>query len=781
MASMQRSPRSPVAPAPLLPEMKGEDPSQVESTLLTIEQFKWAILCCGNEVKGRDINVTPPSALLSQRKPEKIKGGRFNGSSSAPQAVEVAPSDAQLALKSLLQVMTLTAEEISQRTTEQRDAANAPHAPPSQMHNPSLLSLMGREGNNGVVDTSNRAKSINQSQYSASFQSLALSVNSTAPVPPSPNSTSTASTQQQLRLRSKKSQSKLVLAQATDAVLHPLSMEELVRLLVHILSVAPEQWIPWHLYDFFIRPQGRKYRDMIELLPTHSQRILRSILETIDGLVDYAVLTAMGQQQQLQQQQQQLKPFSKPRTTASTAAAAVVAALSGGNGSGMVTGENGNGASGLSSAAANGIRQQFSQAHLRSRSDATTVINKPGDELSIASLVAALTMPDSPSQVTFEPISKGDEGGEGFGEQIHQEAAVRARKRRVILDCLASLVFRPRKDMSSNLYGSDPLLNRDSKAMRQNLDPSAATDDRIKARRRYSYISGAAAIPAGPPSATIAMRMQASEKEYEAGLQAFENLVCAFEEECHPHKHSQSSHKPIRIETLVIPPALNGTTISDATGPSLSLPSSPIQVSGPNLLSALPPRQARSLTNRTASPDEVLTTVRSMSPQYSKPIPVDSLIHSRQDQQNNRIYHSIVESPTEISTGEILGAPPTPNDKPKQDPVADQKANPPREIPVTDTFNGVMSMNNNGQNIRPHSESARLRQKSEFSMSAPNFFSPPTSHVKRHRSPTILSATWSAWKGHLLVLEEEECVIGEGSDGDSQNEGGEGPQVQAGE
>ncbi|KAF8976638.1 hypothetical protein BGZ46_008109 [Entomortierella lignicola] len=732
-----RSPRSPTVSSPALSEKKSDDSSQAEPTLLTIEQFKWSILCCCNEIKSRvskqrsgsspvtnlpsystsDVNGTLPasqsqqasSATLTPRKFEKSKASR---NSAALQATDAPLSDVMLTLKSLLLVMSVPTEDMSQRAG-QRDSA--------QIHNPSLLSLMGG-GPAGVstssADTvaSDRARSINQmSQYSSSFHSLAPSVASTALITPSLHSTTSSSTPQP-RLRSKKSQSKIALVQATDAVLQPLTMEELVRLLAYTLSIAPEQWIPWHLYDFFILRQGQRYKDLIELLPTHGQRILRSILETVDALVDYAVMMAMSRQQQQQQQPQQLqlqlyKSFSKPKT----AAAAMVAAFGGGNGATL--GEYTNGPSGQSSALGNGLRQQLSHAHLRSKSEATNGANRSAIETAIANLVIALTAPESPSQLTFAPTTKSEEVGEGNGDSVPPEIAVRTRKRRATIDSLAGLVFRSRKDMSSSLYESESSPDRDVRATRPTLD-SVISEDKSKSKRRYSYaVSGAsgtltaAATTVAPSPATVSMRLQASEKEREAGLRAFENLLHAFEEEFHPLKNARSSSQTAKAEALAIATVFDANVTNNGARSSLSIPNSPIQDINPSLDPVLSPQQECFPPGPNTTLDAELAKNR---PEFPNTEP-----KQEKNEQVNKV-------------------------------LVDKRSS----LPVND---------NGRQLMKALSLPARPRPKSDSAMSPSNLSSPPASHITRSHS-TILSTTWSAWKGHLLVLEEEEFVIEDASD-----------------
>ncbi|KAF9436149.1 hypothetical protein BGZ76_004717 [Entomortierella beljakovae] len=818
-----------------------------------MDQFKWAIISCCNEIKSRvakqrlelaNIPVSlnsenvvaalqisqpqqqappPPAAAsvpFSQWMFEKSKGSKPNPG-PVSQGIESVPNDPRVVLNSLLQIISIPIEEMSQRTTAatngttttktttatgQHDPVNGyAHdstkssfyhvSPSSQTHNPSLHSLMGSAagGGGGADANSKRARSINQyPHFSASYQSLTPSVASTAPVSPSPNSSSSTQQQQQQqqpRLRSKKSQSKIARAQATDSVLQPLTIEELVWLLGFTLTVAPEQelWIPWHLYDFFIKPQGFQYKDLVGMLPTDSQWIIRSILETVDQLVEYAVMMAISQQKQqqnkLQPPQQQLHhQKSKSKTNAT---AAMVAVLGGG-------GEYNGG---------NGLRQQLSQAHLRSKSEANVAIgSKQSFESSMANLITALTAPDQASSATEN--AKMDNNNEIDLSQM-EYAAIRSRKRRVILDSLANLVFRSRKVGTS---GSEPPMDRESMLARQNLDASTPSEDRSKTKRRYSYaINGAngssAVSTTSGTSASLIMQARVSEMEREEGLRAFENLVTSFEKENQLKMAAKSFRKPVAVEALVIPAPIDTNVVSNVSGPSsVSLPNSPVHGNNPGFNSANHPRLARSLPSPVASPDaELATTVRSIpSSQRRKTDPLTNVVHLGQDQQNNRSHHNIVESLSEISNSGSLRVSPTSSaseplvskydDLEKvglevQDsnstndltiPAQDSTNNMTTATATTTTTTTVMSSVGNEELslIRPNSEPARQKPKANYITHSYTFSnstsSPASSSRHQKKVSTVLSATWSAWKDHLLVLEEEEFVIEDGSDVDGQ-------------
>ncbi|KAG0369984.1 hypothetical protein BGZ54_008169 [Gamsiella multidivaricata] len=797
-----RSPRSPLVLAPKPVEQKEEEPALVPGAALTIEQFKWTIICCCNEIKSR-VNKqrhelskgaqTPPSPNpevaasepAQQRKPERPKVGRFNGYSysSSSTTIEIPPKDPRSTLQPLLQVMALSVEETTGPRDGRRDvsayaqdssSASFYHGSPSQTQNQSLLSLMTVGAGNGSVGGDSalpkRTLSSNQpSHYSASFHSLAPSLVSSNASSPSYISTSSAAAYQQqqqrqqqqrqqqpARLRSKKSQSKLAVSQATDALLNPLSLEDLVGLFAYILSVAPEQWIPWHLYDFFIRPQGRRYRDLVELLPTQSQRILKSILETVDGLVDYGVMVTLAQRQLA-------LTSSKAGTLAS--------------GTGLASQTTG-GALG-SSLAVNGIRQQLSQVHLRSRSEACVTI-KSDAETSAKSLVMALTAQDP--VLTQVPVGPYDDG---TGDTVHVEAAVRTRKRRVIVDGLASLVFRSRQDVSTSFYGTVPAsVDRDS-MLRQTMD-AAAADERTKSKRRYSSAAYSAGAGFGPTATTLGMNVQTAEREREAGLKAFENLVLAFEEEYHPQKNAIFSRMMMTNRSVVSAAATESVM---STRPA-SMPTAMHVVANP-LGQAGPPRQARSLPSPIASPATELATVRSLSlPPWRKPAAGGSQIHLGQNQQNNRSHLSITESPAEPSSKGTR--PPLPSKPPITAPTAMENGSGAIQHHSSDQVSvGAVIRTDSTQSTNAPSpttsgkeddagaqlNSAPARTSPTSGPTAPAAPAPrpdpihiPGSFARSNSNVSAtLSATWSAWKDHLLVLEEEEYVIVDTSDSEPED------------
>ncbi|KAF9330863.1 hypothetical protein BG006_006215 [Podila minutissima] len=270
-----------------------------------------------------------------------------------------------------------------------------------------------------------------------------------------------------------------------EAIMGPMTVQDLVRLLSFILSIAPEQWIPWHLYDFFVRPQGRAYRDLVELLPTQSQRVLRTILATVDLLVDFAVAN----------EQQEMSPAHSNMSVSSA---------------GKVPG-----------------------VHPRSKSDAYEFSKDAmaGSEGSSFGSMAMRAFEQQPLDNSTDPGKRNTFGREiptatvsasaGSRDEILSQRmqAIRDLKRKAIIDSLSGLVFRSRQDVAVQLYGSSTSLNRDSTSF--NL-------------RRSS-------MPAAPRASTPAPA-QGSEQERASALLAFENLVSAYEDEYYPQR--MTTHAP---------------------------------------------------------------------------------------------------------------------------------------------------------------------------------------------------------------------------------------------
>ncbi|CAO3565237.1 unnamed protein product [Mortierella alpina] len=812
-ATSPRTPRSPMAIPPLHPvehpigSIKEADSESDDGTQLTTEQFKWAMVCCCNEIKSRVIRhrCTPiteaqarpcstteaatsviVSGSSSVRKADKNKSSRFGGNSSPSHAIEAAPKDSQVVMQGLLQVMvSLTDAENKIGSGDDGDSSSIHMAdsssslystpshppPPVISRNKSFLSLIGvgsasrHSSAAAAAAAPKRTRSITQLSHHSSFPSLVPSLST--PYSPYPS----AHQHQQLHhhqlpqqlhdrpkfLRSKKSQTKLALAQATDAILSPLSLEELVHLMAYTLTIAPEQWIPWHLYDFFVRPQGMKYRDLIELLPTQSQRILRSILETVDALVDHAVLIVVQHHQLQQQSRATEKVAPAPATTTTT--------------------DGGSGNSGV-----NRLRQQSSQVHLRSKSEiyAGSVHKASGGGRNesaggLSVITQAMTMAiTKPTASSPSPLDRTDGSGPGGEDLILHEVAIRARKRRAILDSLSGLVFRSRKDVTaSSVYGSEP-----TTSFAFNRDFNVA-EDRHKGKRRSSVaavasgFTGTRVTSTGTTAATQALHVQLSEREREAGHKAFENLVYAFEEEYHPHKPAAGSAVP----TLGGVGAETGSSFfTSALSQSHSAPAAGAMAAlqgrlGPNI-----PRQSRSLPTPLGPTIADMSAVRSLSlPPWRKHSSTVSLVQPSSVSSPTSPHHlqsqasslDPLQKSLTIPSGSVsASAPATPTEA--------------RAISLSitqaqlDHHTHPLSLPSESGSVAPTSASstgselawtgnARQRPLS-FPLGINTKQQGDSAGTSRRRSSARLSATWTSWKDHLLVLEEEEYVIGDTSE-----------------
>ncbi|KAG0257156.1 hypothetical protein BG011_004140 [Mortierella polycephala] len=761
-------------------------------------------------------------------------------------------------------------------------ASSFHHSPSVQSQNISILSLMGissLRGNStgGGTTTSKRTKSITQLSHFPSFYSLSPSLapapSSSASVNPSPSSSSRhqhpqhynsqhhsshpsqsrttsqqyqpAHSQQQQQqqqqqpqaqaqyqhprmLRSKKSQTKLAIVQATDAILNPLLLQDLVNLLAFTLSLAPDQWIPWHLYDFFVRPQGMKFKDLIELLPTQSQRILRAILETVDALVDYSVMVVV-QHHNMQQQQRQSFFASSPMTSASVT----------GNGAG------GDATTGISPFIRSPLRQQHSQVHLRGKNEAYTSINNEpgprsnnGSRYRTESIAMALAVLDPPLSESFNTMSSSGLPGNGDDTILH-EVTLRARRRRAILDGLSGLVFRPRQDqdtMGSNLYVSD-----------QQSGMTMGTDERSKGKRRGSIVIGGIGskqqqYPSATPTSsamTAAMmtnssvRLQQSEREREAGYKAFENLVYAFEEEYHPRKPSTIisavhtagvSVHPLEMvgpldEAPINPSASDTATLAHRRSSPATALTFPRDNTLPAMRNKAPPRQSRSLplnilpyVTSMPNPNTDDSAVRSLSlPPWRKNSSSSTvnLVHSlslsiRPDLQSRRSHHCITESHLErpLNRRSTTAATTLPRKRASYSGPTTAISAFLTTAVTTDRkeITGAASLFAAGTTITiPRSLEVssntttknQTRSEPSASASVPSLplqsSAAPSSAFVRGRSCTIgvvdmnnsndrknarlsarLSATWTSWKDHLLVLEEEEYVIVDTSDSEEE-------------
>ncbi|ORZ28135.1 hypothetical protein BCR41DRAFT_67425 [Lobosporangium transversale] len=859
-----------------------------DGAVLTIEQFKWCSISCCNEIRNRvakqriefhkpsqmpsgsnpDVAMNPSTSSIvppPQRKLEKpSKVSRFNsgllqplGSTQSVADTTPLKDDARGTLQALLQVMAMsTADDTSTSGQSRRDSAQDPLAGSAtvafyhgssmaQPQNPSLLSLM-----NGS----------NNSTGGGSFQSLVPSAASTTNTNTAVGSPSQQQQNQQhigspalRRLRSKRSQSKLALAQANDAILNPLSLEELVRLLACTLSLAPEEWIPTHLYDFFVRPQGRKYRDLVELLPTQSQRILKYVLETVDALVDSAVMVTLTILQQYQQQQPEQIDASTPVPTKTKNTASSIVAAWSGVGSSSESSNQGSGS----------LRQQLSQVHLRAKNDVfgtssngsgngsgnNNNIKAGSDANVVANLILALTTTTestssslstsaflSPPPTSSAAIQPGIKckltDPYNYSEADLQEIAVRHRKRRAILDSFAGLVFRSRQDASTNYYGSEISLGRDAMILRHvsaalaEEVAAAQADEKGKSKRRHSSVASSTPTSAAGTT-TMNARLQAAEREREAQLKAFENLMFAFEEEYNVHK------KPL-LTAATSKPHADGELATDANATgwtgmasnaaytralamqSLSNTSPYSMTSGqPHLhttsgFTALPPppRQARSLTNAAASTAATdLATVRSSlslppwrkgsvnsnssslgnshHPQHQNlhlHVPAIATASAgpqgqgQETEQKNTAEGSFLKKESSTATdigvntstalsgerAKRLNSEPT-RPRPELYTLLASSSNASNSAPVTQDFTHKQTSSSTSnlegnKNEKEKGKPLNQSEDQEKDSNEPNKQQSPNQRRQRRMSAT-LSASWSTWKDHLLVLEEEELAV----------------------
>ncbi|KAF9410953.1 hypothetical protein BGZ94_001479 [Podila epigama] len=281
------SPSVPVSPAPAQAPRSPQPSSthglptrHVESEaragpFITMEQFKWSIGCCYREIKSRanKLRSSSPSyspPLATQPTPATPKKHEWSkprrNTTSLPPPPKENHKDMRDVLQALLSIMT-TAPGASSSTT--------PYIGTIPQRSDSLLFPYGH-----------LPLSTHSTPQRHQHQIYEISVTR---APPSSHSSSSSFS---MGANGGSSKSNLHAADpyaGSELILDPLSVPEIVRLLDLILSSAPEQWIPWHLYDFFIRPQGRRFRDLVELLPTQSQKVLRMILATVDLLIEIAV------------------------------------------------------------------------------------------------------------------------------------------------------------------------------------------------------------------------------------------------------------------------------------------------------------------------------------------------------------------------------------------------------------------------------------------------------------------------------------------------------------
>ncbi|KAF9543260.1 hypothetical protein EC957_001060 [Mortierella hygrophila] len=566
------------------------------NTALTIEQFKWSMICCCNEIKTRvfkqqqqqrlgslqdDAPHAPPSlgqkpfpdshnpysgaaalppTASSNKKADKNKSRSSNGNggnngnnsgsgsghlSSASNsyntaaAIEQAAQESRATLQALLMIMTSSSSSMG--TEKDRDGldptvlasnvqayrgSNATAG--SQSQNQSLLSLIGTGGGVSMSATGAAPPMRSHSSHHLSrYSSHSVLLTGPTTTPGGQPSTGGAPT---TPLRNNKSQSGMAnsYAQATNTILNPLSLQDLALLLAYLLSIAPEQWIPWHLYDFFVRPQGRSYKDLIEMMPTHSQRILKALLETVEALIDYATITGLQYQRALsQQQQQQSGPAGKQLTLAHLRSRSDVDPGHSRNNGGYGVGAN--------------PMLRSAGSSMLSLAKALTILEPPFSAQELQQLQQQQQQQQMKQQQTgLHTAARG-------GDMVHQEIALRGRKRRVILDSLSGLVFRPRANESHRGDGGavgamGVLIESPTEGGGGGLlsPEEKGNGGKGKAMRRRSFLGAATSIASsgsstaaagGPSPAAVALQLQMSEREREASHLAFDNLVSAFETE----------------------------------------------------------------------------------------------------------------------------------------------------------------------------------------------------------------------------------------------------------
>ncbi|KAG0088954.1 hypothetical protein BGZ93_010123, partial [Podila epicladia] len=472
---------------------------------------------------------TPPTP----RKHEWTKPRRYTNTSPPPPRDD--SKDARPVLEALLRVMATTQESAQDRGSSSRLSdsfygQSSPHS--SQMRlpqqsssrNQSLQSFMGSNSSSNALPASFPDPS--SSSPLRQYQTYEISVSSASRPPmesqrfswtPSVHSLASQINSPMESLDRSSSHHLSSIASSTssnlypgcEAILGPMAVQDLVRLLSFILSIAPEQWIPWHLYDFFVRPQGRAYRDLVDLLPTQSQRVLRTILATVDLLVDFAVAN----------ERQEMSPAQSNTSVSSI---------------GKVPG-----------------------AHLRSKSDAYEFSKDAmaGSEGSSFGSMAMRAFEHQPLDISTDPGKRNTFGREILTTTTSTSAvsrdeilsqrmqAIRVLKRKAIIDSLSGFIFRSRQDVAIQLYGSSSP-NRDSTSF--NL-------------RRSS-------MPASPRASTPAPG-QGSEQERASALLAFENLVSAYEDEYYPQRSR------ISMTTYAPQSTLSGTSVeSESRDHELKMP-----------------------------------------------------------------------------------------------------------------------------------------------------------------------------------------------------------------
>ncbi|KAG0043500.1 hypothetical protein BGZ83_011332 [Gryganskiella cystojenkinii] len=384
-------------------------------------------------------------------------------------------------------------------------------------------------GSLDTTATANRNTTTNPKHLLSHYSSFPSLHGSAAPA-----TTATTLQQQQQRqqLRSQKSQSRLQLTQATDAILNRLTLQSLIQVLGYTLAIAPLQWIPWHLYDFFERPQGRSFKDLVELLPTQSQRVVLAIMEAVESLIDYGMILEEELEQEkktasrakLEEEQQALS--MAPEATAQSSSKA--------------------------------LRLRTSQGQIRSKNEETVertaavgeqvprTTQSAGSSIRLAMALSVLepTSALPPSRTSHQrlPLDR-DISSTQDRERIRNQN--RERRKKVIVESMACLVFRSRKVEEDGTPGAGR-----GNGTRQQTSSTNSGSSRPKSALPsgddWSWLrrggGGGSATLAGSGSVDLRTSFvplpqpvqQDVSREQKVGQQAFENLVLAYELEQRP-------------------------------------------------------------------------------------------------------------------------------------------------------------------------------------------------------------------------------------------------------
>ncbi|GJJ67872.1 hypothetical protein EMPS_00218 [Entomortierella parvispora] len=546
------------------------------------------------------------------------------------------------------------------------------------------------------------------------------------------------------------SQSRLQLTQATDAILNRLSIQGLVQVLGYTLALAPQQWIPWHLYDFFERPQGRSYRDLVELLQTHSQRVVRAVLEAVECLIEYGTIL----EEELEEERAKEKQDSDQAATSTFTAQEVVATP----------------AASSSAVMSMALRLRSSQGQMRSKNEDGEAAGTTGDQggkthstrssVGLAMALSVLeptaptqvTPPKNPSPTSLNHPSRGQQPPpqSSTNDQDSQKSnSSRDRRRRVIIDGLACLVFRPqRMDEMGAMSGRGGVGHDNMNSQLPPVPPTYPVSSGSKTRSAlssgddWSWLKRGSATLTGsgsmqqrstaqysqPQSTLSSLEAQGASREQKIGRQAFENLVLAFEAE------QRSKIPPAAVS--VADPALvasAGAASSESEDSKSSDSGEAVPSVAKPAQETKTPRHAHSLPVESTGGSSTTgssTTARSLSlPPWRK---------QQQQQQQQQASSSVLSS----SEG----------DRPLVESPVDENSLPTLQ--------------------RPHSQPSPTRHFASTSDAASSIVTAPVVRA-RQRNITINASvrstwTWSTFENHMLVMAEEEHLIVDNSDEDGE-------------